>query len=129
MQIGEVAETTGFSADTLRYYEKIGLMPRVGRNASGRRNYDRNDLARLAFIKRAQAVDFSLADIKALLTLRDRSRAPRQTVLKLTEHKLDEINRKLTDIRHLKGELTLLLNLCRAAPGEECPIIEQFEGK
>jgi len=65
-KIGEVRERTGLSADTLRYYEKINLLPNVSRNTSGVRQYDDKDLSRLNFIKRAQRMDFSLEEIKHL---------------------------------------------------------------
>ncbi len=69
-RIGDVAETLGLSVDTLRYYERIGLLPDVSRTQSGIRRYDENDLATLRFIKRAQLMNFSLSDIGALLEFR-----------------------------------------------------------
>lgn len=127
MRIGEVAHRSGFSPDTLRYYDKIGLMPRISRGAGGRREYGEADLERLAFIQRAKSVDFSLDDIRALLRLRSAPRGARPEVLHLTQAKLTEIERKLTDLTQLRSELTRLTGLCCSASGESCPILERLD--
>ena len=126
MKIGEAARRSGFSPDTLRYYDKIGLMPRVGRDAGRRRDYVESDIDRLAFIQRAKSVDFSLEDIRILLRLRAAPSAARQEVLHLTQAKLAEIERKLADLAQLKGELTRLTGACCAMGGPSCPILEQL---
>ncbi len=81
LSIGETAQRTGLSADTLRYYEKIGLMPRVARDEGGRRRYESRDLARLRFIQRAQRCNFSLDEIRQLLEFRSSRDAARPTWL------------------------------------------------
>lgn len=126
MKIGEAARRSGFSPDTLRYYDKIRLLPRVGRDAGGRREYDEADLQRLAFIQRAKNVDFSLEDIRILLGLRVAPRQAKGATLKLTQNKLAEIERKLKDLEHLRNELTLLTRLCRTSRGDACPILEKL---
>lgn len=127
MQIGETARISGFSPDTLRYYEKIGLLPPVAHNAAGRRNYTEEDLSRLAFIRRARAAHFTLAEIKDLLQMRDSRRPPRRAVQTLTETKVEALRTQLEELRHLHNELVLLLNLCRGEESERCPIIAHFE--
>lgn len=124
MKIGEAARRSGYTSDTLRYYEKIGLLPRIGRDSGGRRDYDQTDLDRLSFIRRAQNVNFSLEEIRALLGFRSNPRPAQKEVLELTQTKLAEIDRKLRDLAHLKTELALLTNSCRASSGETCPILE-----
>lgn len=126
MSIGEVTERLGLSADTLRYYEKIGLLPRVGRTASGLRRYGARDLSRLRFIRRAQAMNFTLAEIGALLRFREDPVRARPRVRELTAGKLAEVERRLAELGHLRDELRLLLNLC-AASREGCPVIEGIE--
>ncbi|MBA3562572.1 MAG: heavy metal-responsive transcriptional regulator [Gammaproteobacteria bacterium] len=124
--IGAIAQQTGLPPDTLRYYEKIGLLRKVARDPGGRRRYDDADLSRLRFIQRAQRCNFSLGEIRELLELRDRPGPPRSEAQRLTERKLAEMAQQLADLNRLHGELQLLLNLCRG--GEEgCPIIEGFE--
>ncbi len=125
-KIGEVAKLTSLTADTLRYYEKYGLLNRVGRNESGVRLYTDKDLSSLRFIKRAQRIDFSLAEIKDLLQMRQDPQHARNEVRQLTQQKLDAIERHLEELTTLKNELVLLLNLCRSTEGG-CPIIEDIE--
>jgi len=125
-RIGDVTRLTGLSADTLRYYEKIGLLPKVARNASGVRLYDEQDLSRLRFIQRAQRMNFSLEEIGMLLKMRENPRDARDEVRQLTAHKLAEVERSLEELTLLRNELTLLLNLCRGSE-DGCPIIEGIE--
>lgn len=127
MLIGEVAAATGFSADTLRYYEKMRLLPRAARNPAGRRTYDRDDLSRLAFIRRAEHMHFSLDEIKALLQLRQSDGAVRHQALKLAEQKLGTIEQTLADLQQLHAELEVLVHRCRGASGAACPIIENLD--
>lgn len=126
MSIGETSRSTGLSVDTLRYYEKIGLLPRVARDAGGRRRYDEKDLSRLRFIQRAQRCNFSLDEIRQLLELRSHRDAARPEVQRLTERKLDEIQARMADLDRLQRELELLLNLCRGSE-DGCPIIEGLD--
>ena len=125
-QIGNVSKRLGFSKDTLRYYEKIGLLPRVARNASGLRIYDPKDISRLRFIKRAQRMKFSLAEIGQLLEMRDNPQNVRVEVRALTQGKLTEIEEHIHELTTLRNELQLLINLCANA-ADGCPIIEDIE--
>ena len=125
-RIGDVTELTNLSPDTLRYYEKIGLLPRVARTPSGIRQYDEKDLSRLRFIQRAQKMNFSLAEIDKLLKMRDDPQHARDEVRMLTASKLEEIEAHLKELTTLRNELTLLLNLCRGSE-DGCPIIEGID--
>ncbi len=127
LPIGAVTRLLGLSADTLRYYEKIGLLPRVGRTASGLRRYAACDLSRLRFIRRAQTMNFTLAEIGALLRFREDPTGARPRVRELTARKFSEVERRLGELEHLRDELRLLLNLC-AASRDGCPVIEGIEG-
>jgi len=112
--------------DTLRYYEKIRLVPRATRGKGGVRVYTEPDLARLRFIRRAQGMGFSLDDIRLLLELRRAPRSARPKARALAARKLGEITERLKEIKQLEGELRLLLNLCDGS-SEGCPIIEGIE--
>ncbi len=125
-QIGGVSERSGFSKDTLRYYEKIGLLPRIARDASGLRIYDTKDVSRLGFIKRAQRMKFSLAEIGQLLEMRENPQNVRVEVRALTQGKLTEIKEHINELTTLRNEMQLLVNLCANAEGG-CPIIEDIE--
>lgn len=126
LRIGEVCRLTGLSADTLRYYERIGLLPKVARTPSGIRVYGERDLSRLRFIQRAQKMDFSLDEIGKLLTMRENPQHARDAVRQLTARKIAEVEARLEELTLLRNELTLLVNLCRG-DGEGCPIIEGLE--
>ena len=125
-RIGDISQLLGLTVDTLRYYEKIGLLPRVGRNSAGLREYIERDVSRLRFIQRAQKMSFSLAEIAYLLAMRENPQQARDEVRTLTTVKLDEVETRLKDLTLLRNEMRLLLNLCRGAK-DGCPIIETID--
>ncbi len=127
-KIGAVTKQTGLTADTLRYYEKFGLIPNISRNQSGLRLYNDKDISRLKFIKRAQHMNFSLEEIRHLIVMRENPQKAKNSVRQLTADKLKDLETKVTELTLLRNELQLLLNLCR---GDEdgCPIIEGMEDK
>ncbi len=124
--IGGVTKLLGISADTLRYYEKIGLLPAINRTGSGIRVYLERDLSRLRFIRRAQKMQFSLKEIAELLKMREDPQHARDEVRILTRSKLSEVEEHLDDLQFLRNELQLLLNLCTASE-DGCPIIEGID--
>ncbi len=126
MQIGQTAELLGMTADTLRYYEKIKLVPRAAKNLSGRREYAEDDLARLRFVQRAQSIGFSLDEIAHLLILREDPGSVSRETRTLAEEKCRKIEDKLRTLKKVHSELTLLLGLC-SGDGENCPIIDRLD--
>ncbi|MDE3073766.1 MAG: MerR family transcriptional regulator [Pseudomonadota bacterium] len=125
--IGDLATRTGMSTDALRYYEKIGLLPRALRDGGGRRRYGDADLARLLFIQRAQTMNFSLAEIGHLLHLRERPQQARADVRRVAGEKLAQVETRLKSLRLLRNELRLLVNLC-ADSSQGCPILQSLDG-
>jgi DNA-binding transcriptional MerR regulator len=125
-KIGEITKRLGLSADTLRYYEKIKLLPKVSRNESGVREYDDKDISRLKFIQRAQKMNFSLSEISDLLKMREDPQKVRDEVRLLTADKLLEVDEHLQSLTTLRNELQLLLNLCQGSE-DGCPIIEGLD--
>lgn len=128
LSIGQIGEQTGLSADTLRYYERIGLLPNVARNDGGQRRYSEKDLGRLKFIRRAQAMDFSLQEISDLLHLREATGDVRAEVRGMTEQKLQAIQVRIAELTQLRDELSGLISACQASEGC-CPIIEHMAGE
>ncbi len=124
--IGEVTRRLGMSADTLRFYEKIGMLPRVTRNGSGVRRYERADLARLKFIQRARLMNFSLDEIRNLLQFRSDPSGSKAQVRELTRRKLDDISARVDALQALHRELDLLMDSCTGS-GKSCPIIDGIE--
>ena len=127
-RISEVAEITGLSADTLRYYEKTGLLKKVGRTPSGVRMYNKQDLSRLRFIQRAKTMNFSLLEIDKLLQMRENPGCAKKTVRQLTRDKLTEVEAHIKTLTTLQKELTLLINLCTGSK-QGCPIIDNMDDK
>jgi MerR family mercuric resistance operon transcriptional regulator len=110
LRIGEVAEATGISVEALRFYERRGLLGRPARTASGYRAYDEAVLERLAFIKRAQAIGFSLDEITDILEMRGRGEAPCLEVREAARRKLAELDLRLRDLRRYRNELARTLD-------------------
>jgi DNA-binding transcriptional MerR regulator len=109
LRIGEVAEATGISVEALRFYERRGLLGRPARTASGYRAYDEGVLERLAFIKRAQAIGFSLDEITEILEMRGRGEAPCVEVREAARRKLAELDARLRELRRYRNELARTL--------------------
>ncbi len=127
-KISDIAEQTELSADTLRYYEKIGLLKKVSRAPSGVRLYSDQDLSRLRFIQRAKTMNFSLDEIAKLLQMRENPGRAKKSVRQLTQDKLVEVEVHLMSLTTLQKELTLLINLCTGS-SEGCPIIDDINRK
>lgn len=117
LTIGEAALLLGLSHDTLRYYERIGLLPPIARTPSGVRRYHSDDLARLRFIQRTKDMGFTLDEIAALLKMRAAPREARLEVRRLTAAKLAAVEERLRELGLLRQELRRLLQLCAT---EQC---------
>jgi len=126
--IGKTAEVLGLSADTLRYYEKIGLVPRVGKNQSGRRTYSEKDVARLKFVQHAQGIGFSLAEIGQLLKLRENPLKSSKATRTMAQRKCEDIQKQISTLKTMEAELTLLLNLC-FGNSDNCPILDRLDSR
>lgn len=127
-QIGEITKRLGISTDTLRYYEKIGLLPPVYRKPSGLRLYGAKDISRIKFIKRAKYMGFSLDEIKKLLRFREAPQNAKPDVRQLVSTKLEEIENHLDDLKILQAEFRLLINLC-SDDLENCPILDAMDNE
>ena len=127
LTIGRLAEQADVGIDTVRFYERRGLLPEPARTASGYRLYLPAMVIRLQFIRRAKALGFSLDEIATLLHLQDAG-GSKSEVKKLTTHKLAEIEIKLADLSKMKKVLTQLASECSGAGDVEgCPIIRSEE--
>lgn len=128
LTIGQVAGQAGVRADTIRYYEKRGLIPKPRRRPSGYRAFAEDTITRIRFIKRAQELGFTLEEIGQLLQLRDSRRAECADVQLIAEHKIELIDEKIADLRAIRGALKHLMAACQGhIPVVECPIIESLE--
>lgn len=105
MTIGQLAERLGLNPRTIRYYERIGLVPEPERGPSGYRLYRPEGEERLRFIKSAQHLGLTLAEVKEMLAFRDRGERPCAYVAEVIERRLDEVNQRLRELGALRGEL------------------------
>lgn len=127
MRIGEIAEQVGLNPKTIRYYEEIGVVPEPERTASGYRQYDDEDVERLAFIRRAQQLELRLDEIGEILALRERGERPCDFVLGVAARHLEELDRKLREMRRARDELRALLARADRLPQDApcyCQLIE-----
>ena len=115
-RIGELSALAGVSARTIRYYEKIGLLPPARRADNGYRLYDEADMERLRFIRRARALDFALDDIKEILAFRERGEPPCRYVMDVMSARIEEITARIRDLERLRDELTTLVEAGRRLP-------------
>jgi len=124
MAIGALARAAGTKAETIRYYERIGLLPRPPRTAANYRSYGTADLARLSFIRRARALGFSIDQVSALLDLADRRDRSCEAVDALAKEHLETIEAKIADLMALRRELADLIGQCRKGTIAECRILD-----
>jgi DNA-binding transcriptional MerR regulator len=104
-----IARATGVSSDTLRHYERKGLLPGIRRTAAGYRRYPEQTIERVLLIQRALVIGFSLDDLKRVLSVRDRGGAPCRGVRALVSDRLDALDRQIEDLSTLREELRVLL--------------------
>lgn len=123
MNIGELARATQTPTETIRYYEKIGLLSAPIRSSGNYRRYGAADLSRLSFVRRARELGFSIDQVRTLLDLADQRESDCCTVDALTQEHLAMIERKIADLTALKDQLTLLLTSCRGGKVADCRII------
>ncbi|MBD7975971.1 Cu(I)-responsive transcriptional regulator [Serpens gallinarum] len=127
MNIGQAAKQSGLSAKMIRYYESIGLLMPAGRGDNGYRRYNATDLHRLAFIKRARDLGFSLEEVGKLLTLwQDRQRASADVKALASDH-IAELNRKIEELTSLRNTLQELVEHCHGDDRPDCPILKSLE--
>jgi Hg(II)-responsive transcriptional regulator len=129
MKIGELAKRADVAIDTVRYYERQGLLPEAERTLSGYRQYDASDVERLRFIRRAKALGFTLSEIGELLELSGRREADMAGMKRAAEAKLVDVEARLAELQRIRGGLEALVASC---PGhgelEHCPILGALSG-
>ena len=127
MKIGDVAEASGLTAKTIRYYEDIGLI-RPLRGENGYRDFAGADVHKLRFLARARSLGFSIEECRTLLSLyEDRSRASAD-VKAVAEAHLRRIDRKIAELEGLRGTLGSLVARCHGDERPDCPILDDLAG-
>jgi len=123
-RIGELARLTGTKVETIRYYERLGLLPPPARTGANYRAYGRGHLERLSFVRRGRDLGFSLDEVRELLRLSDDRRQSCAEVDRIARGHLAEVERKLADLQALGAELRQLIDQCQHGTVAECRIIE-----
>ena len=124
MFIGELSGRTGCNIETIRYYERVGLLPAPPRSAGGHRVYGVDHLKRLTFIRRGRQLGFALKDVRGLLALVDGGGYTCDEVQALTLSHLDEVRLKIADLKVLEGVLGDMAAECEGGTVPACPVIE-----
>ena len=125
LSIGEVARRAGVGVETVRFYEREGLLEEPPRRASGYRQYSQEAVKRIGFIKRAKTLGFSLKEIGELLLLRVDAQTSCNEVMQRTEAKIAEVERKLVELQRMRQALLQVHSLCVGqGPTGSCPMLE-----
>lgn len=125
MNVGEASRRTGLPAKTVRYYEEIGLV-RPERAGNGYRAYSGEDVNRLAFLKRARALGFSIGDCRQLMTLyQDRERSSAD-VREIAAAHVQAIEEKLRELQAMRATLQKLIHACHGDDSPDCPILDEM---
>ena len=128
LTIGQVASAADVNVQTIRYYERRGLIRTPRRTASGYRQYTDDAVARLRFIKHAQELGFSLQEVQELLALSVRHGAACDAIERKTRQKIDVVEQRIRDLQRMKRTLERLAAACALRrPTAECPILEVLE--
>jgi len=130
MTIGKLSKATGATIDTIRFYERSGLLPRPARTASGYRKYSIEDELRLAFVARARHLGFSLDEIGEILRLRKSRSGGVARVREVAQKKVAMVEQKIAELEQLRTALKALVGACPGSGAPElCPILNAFNGK
>lgn len=124
--IGALSKATGVNIETIRYYERVGLIPEPPRSDAGRRVYGEDDRKRLAFVRRCRELGFPLDDIRGLLDLADTELRPCREVRNKTESHLQAVRGKIADLKRMEAMLVELADSCDDGEGPDCPIIDRL---
>jgi MerR family mercuric resistance operon transcriptional regulator len=122
--IGALSERTGCNIETIRYYERIGLMPSVPRSGGGHRVYGEAQARRLGFIRRTRQLGFTLDEVRTLLRLVDGGRYTCAQVKRITVHHLDDVRRKIADLRKIEHALGDMAAECDGGTVPKCAVID-----
>ncbi len=126
--IGDASKFTEVNIETIRYYERIGLLPTPDRTAGGNRQYAPAHLKRIGFVKRARGLGFSIEQIRSLLTMTDQQKLSCAHVSEMTTTHLVHIREKIADLQKLEKTLSDLNGQCQQNQTELCPMIEDLFG-
>ena len=124
--ISQLATSASVNIETIRYYEREGILPYADRTDSNYRDYSKDHLATLTFVRRARELGFSMAQVRELLALSDRDDKPCQDVDRLARSQIDVVQRKIDDLTAMRDELSRMLAACDTDEIGQCRIVESL---
>ena len=124
---GQLAKAAGVNLETVRYYERIGLIAKPARTSSGQRSYSSEDARHLAFVRRARELGFSIDDIRALLKLATPGKQSCAEVHSIANAHLTNVQTKLADLARLEKILSATIEKCRDDVSPACPVLEMLD--
>lgn len=128
LTIGNFAKAAGVNLETIRFYQRKGLLPEPAKPHGGIRRYGSTDVTRVRFVKSAQRLGFSLDEIAELLRLEDGTHC--EDASRLAEHKLQDVRAKQADLARMEATLSALVNACHASEGNiSCPLIASLQAE
>ena len=128
LTIGRLARQSGVGVETIRFYERQGLLPPPARTPANYRIYPEQDVRRLRFIRRAKALGFTLREIRELLDLRHRPDASKKEVRRRAEAKIADLDRRIEELARIRAALQHLVSACDGhGPATDCPILDALE--
>lgn len=125
-RIGELSRESAVNLETIRYYERIGLLQQPARNASGYRCYQPEDVRRLSFIRRGRELGFSIDELKTLLQLADHPQSPCAEADQLAQAHLQQVDARIADLQQMRSVLKTLVG-CSSSSAEHCRLLETLD--
>lgn len=128
LTIGALARDSGVNLETIRFYERSGLLPAPQRSAAGYRHYQQMDVRRLRFIRRGRELGFSLEEIRSLLELAAHPESPCESADQMVREHLDAIETRIRDLQNMRSELSKLAG-CHSSHAEHCRLLEALDDR
>ena len=128
LTIGVLARDSGVNLETIRFYERSGLLPAPQRSPSGYRHYQEQDVRRLRFIRRGRELGFSLEEIRSLLDLAAHPESPCESAEQIVREHLDAIETRIRDLQNMRAELSKLAG-CHSGHAEHCRLLEALDDR
>ena len=128
LTIGVLARDSGVNLETIRFYERSGLLPAPQRSAAGYRHYQQMDVRRLRFIRRGRELGFSLEEIRSLLDLAAHPESPCASADQMVREHLDAIETRIRDLQNMRAELSKLAG-CHSGHAEHCRLLEALDDR
>lgn len=124
MQIGDLSQRSGVHVETIRYYERVGVLPEPERTSGGRRSYSEADAQRLSFVRHARDLGFDLRSVKTLLALQEQPDASCEAASRIAEGELKEVEERIALLTKLRDELRRMVTECKQGRVADCRVIE-----